>query len=144
MSQAFVTTVYAANCGLVKPQCRVIRWLRAIPAAPPSGSTLATALPVRLRVSARRWVSVGRAAVRVTVWLSSPSAQSTTSATSCSAGTAVTTAQVLAHGTPVIDGSATTSSAMAPAPPRSQRPRAARPDRGIAGWVAGWVAVALT
>ena len=52
-----------------------------MPAAPPNGSTLATALPVRFRLRARWRLSPGRAAVSTNEYTNRPVAHSTVSST---------------------------------------------------------------
>src|SRR6478736_5667348 len=94
-----------------------------MPAAPPSGSTFATALPVRLRVSARRWVRPGSAAVSVMVCASRPTIHRTTRATSQTGETCAAVVASWAHPTPVRAGSTTRTRTTATAAPTRYRSR---------------------
>src|SRR5205823_6137652 len=77
-----VTARYPPNARRVNPQRRTIVKFSAVPTAPPSGRTFATALPVRLSVRPRRFVKPGKDAARTNECAHNPAIHTIASNTS--------------------------------------------------------------
>ena len=138
MFSRVVTARKPPNADRLNPQRRTIAKFRPVPAAPPSGRTFETALPVRLSVRPRRFVSPGRDAARTNECAHNPAIQTTARTTTAPAETRPRTAPTSPQVAPTARGSSTTRAAVA-SPLRTE----VTTRRGALGFIApSWKAAA--